>query len=122
MIQSIANTIYCDRYNNVYPISVRQDWRKRDLLSWFHPYSWFNKLASSSGPFIVGFIVGVLLAVMFRRVLSVWTLVALQVVFMLIIKRPDYSTGSSIVSFFMDFLISIGMLIGFYCGHRFVQV
>lgn len=126
-MQNLANTIYCDRYNNIYPVSVRTEWRTRDLQSWFHPYSWFNKLAYALTPaasnslwqhFVVGCFVGVLIAAMFPQV-RLWKLIAFQVVFMFLIVRPDYSTGSPIVSFISDFLVSVGMIITFLGVSRF---
>lgn len=126
-MQNLANTIYCDRYNNIFPVSVRTEWRTRDLLSWFHPYSWFNKLALALTPvdgnslwqrFVVGCVIGVLIAAMVPQ-LRFWKLIAFQLVFMFLIVRPDYSTGSSIVSFISDFLVSVGMIIAFLGVSRF---
>lgn len=128
-MQFLANTLYSDRYNNLYPVSVRTEWRVRDLLSWFHPYSWLNKMAYAVTPatgnslfqhFAVGCFIGVLIAAMVPQ-LRLWKLIALQLIFMFLIVRPDYLTGSPIVSFITDFLISVGMVIAFLClRQRFV--
>lgn len=94
MITSIANQIYADRYNNVYPCQVRKDWRRRDLLSWFHPYSLMNKMGWAC--FIVAIIIG--FSIRYTHALTALQFLGLQVIFLWFIKQPDRSTGEPLVT------------------------
>ena len=108
MVDDIANSIYADRYNSIYPVYVRGEWRRRDFLSWFHPYSLMNKMPIS--PFLVAVAVG--FAVRYTHTLTAYQFLALQVLFLCFIKQPDRSTGEPLVTDIFNFVKIIGMWAG----------
>jgi hypothetical protein len=118
MVDYIANRIYADRYNNVGPAYVRQEWRRRDLLSWFHPYSLMNKapmlLPSTwfSSMFLVGIAVG--FAVRYSHALTAYQFLALQILFLCFIKQPDRSTGEPLVTDILNVVKIMGMWAGWW--------
>jgi hypothetical protein len=116
MVDYIANSIYANRYNNVGPAYVRQEWRRRDLLSWFHPYSLMNKAAFSnwfpSNMFLIGMAVG--FAVRYTHALTAYQFLALQILFLCFIKQPDRSTGEPLVTDIFNVVKIMGMWVGWF--------
>ncbi len=125
MVDFIANNIYADRYNGIFPEYVRREWRRRDLLSWFHPYSLMNKVVGALQPesfprfgglFLVGMVVG--FAVRYKHALTALQFLALQIIFLSFIKQPDRSTGEPLVTDILNIVKIIGMWVGWLLAIR----
>ena len=108
------------------PECIEMDSRRRDFLTWFHPFSLMNKMANAMAIIYnpgfmfasigIGFIVGLLLQ-KYKNTLGLTgvILLILQLIFFLFITQPDEHTGgSSVLMGASNIFKIIGMWIGWY--------